>query len=84
MRGIKLDLSSERASCRENDQNRGIAIATNSGLKDKRHVVAFDYDDMVAPHAFKVILKAIRETTDTDFIYMPMNSSLTTGLSRFR
>lgn len=54
-----------------NDQNRGIAIATNSGLKEARGTwVAFlDHDDMVAPHAFKVILKAIRENHDTDFIY---------------
>jgi GT2 family glycosyltransferase len=54
-----------------NPVNGGIASATNSGLDKARGTwVAFlDHDDMVAPHAFKMISKTLVENPHADFLY---------------
>jgi O-antigen biosynthesis protein len=51
--------------------NGGIAIATNIGLASASGTwVAFlDHDDVIAPHALKLIAKAIVENPDAKFIY---------------
>lgn len=51
--------------------NGGIAKATNSGLMEARGtwVTLLDHDDVIAPHALKIIAKAIVDNPETQFLY---------------
>ncbi|ENN85916.1 glucosyll transferase family protein [Rhizobium freirei PRF 81] len=54
-----------------NERNGGIAAATNSGLSQARgQWIAFlDHDDVVAPHAFKLIRHTLEQNPDANFLY---------------
>ncbi|HEX8045020.1 glycosyltransferase family 2 protein [Rhizobium sp.] len=54
-----------------NDRNGGIAAVTNAGLSQARGLwVAFlDHDDMVAPHAFKVVRHVFEQNPNANFLY---------------
>ncbi|GAK71869.1 hypothetical protein RRU01S_22_00020 [Agrobacterium rubi TR3 = NBRC 13261] len=54
-----------------NEANGGIASATNLGLSKAQGTwVAFlDHDDMIAPHAFKMILKTLLDNRQLEFLY---------------
>ncbi|WP_320204057.1 glycosyltransferase [Agrobacterium rosae] len=54
-----------------NQVNGGIARATNAGLA-KAHgtwIAFLDHDDLVAPHAFKMISKTLSDNPEAKFIY---------------
>lgn len=54
-----------------NTQNRGIAAATNAGLREARGdwVAFIDHDDLFVPGAIAVIANAILNHPDADFFY---------------
>lgn len=54
-----------------NAVNGGIAKATNAGLADAAGtwITLLDHDDVIAPHALKVIAKAIVDHPDAAFLY---------------
>jgi len=54
-----------------NERNGGIAAATNAGLSHARgQWIAFlDHDDVVAPHAFKLIRHTLEQNPDANFLY---------------
>lgn len=54
-----------------NEHNGGIAAATNAGLSHARgQWIAFlDHDDVVAPHAFKLIRHTLEQNPDANFLY---------------
>ncbi|MBB4570509.1 glycosyltransferase family 2 protein [Rhizobium leucaenae] len=54
-----------------NDKNGGIATATNAGLLHARGLwIAFlDHDDVIAPHAFKVVRHALEQNANANFLY---------------
>ncbi|MDH0910459.1 glycosyltransferase [Rhizobium pusense] len=51
--------------------NGGIAKATNSGLAEATGtwITLLDHDDVIAPHALKIIAKAIVDNPETEFLY---------------
>ncbi len=51
--------------------NGGIAKATNSGLMEARGtwITLLDHDDVIAPHALKIIANAIINNPETQFLY---------------
>ncbi|KXG87413.1 glycosyltransferase family 2 protein [Agrobacterium bohemicum] len=53
------------------DINGGIAAATNAGVIQASGlwVTFLDHDDVIAPHAFKIILSALLENSDVEFLY---------------
>ncbi|MEF0939159.1 glycosyltransferase family 2 protein [Rhizobium sp. BR 362] len=53
------------------EKNGGIAAATNAGLLHARGLwLAFlDHDDVIAPHAFKVVRHALEQNPDANFLY---------------
>ncbi|TXI01870.1 MAG: glycosyltransferase [Rhizobium sp.] len=54
-----------------NERNGGIAAATNAGLSHAQgQWIAFlDHDDVVAPHAFKLIRHTLEQNPDANFLY---------------
>jgi GT2 family glycosyltransferase len=54
-----------------NEKNGGIAVATNSGLeKAQGQWVAFlDHDDLIAPHALKMIRHTLEQNPQANFLY---------------
>lgn len=54
-----------------NDQNRGIAATTNSGIASAagEWIALLDHDDMIAPYAISQISKAIHSAPQAKFIY---------------
>lgn len=54
-----------------NDDNRGIAAATNAGLRvaNGDWVTFLDHDDMIAPHGLKVIATAIAAVEGAQFFF---------------
>ena len=54
-----------------NERNGGIAAATNAGLSQAQgQWIAFlDHDDVVAPHAFKVIRHTLEQNPEANFVY---------------
>ncbi|TDK39774.1 glycosyltransferase [Rhizobium deserti] len=54
-----------------NSENAGIASATNAGLLEAKGewITFLDHDDMIAPHALKLIRKALSENRKTTFLY---------------
>ncbi|MBB6483406.1 glycosyltransferase family 2 protein [Rhizobium lusitanum] len=54
-----------------NERNGGIAAATNSGLSQAsgRWIAFLDHDDVVAPHAFKLIRHTLEQNPDANFLY---------------
>ncbi len=52
-------------------ENKGISAATNAGLANARGkwVTFLDHDDLIAPHALKVIKSAIELHPDANFFY---------------
>ena len=54
-----------------NAVNGGIAEATNAGLAEASGIwiTLLDHDDVIAPHALKVIAKAIIDHPDVTFLY---------------
>lgn len=64
---------SQVETCRivRNAVNGGIAAATNAGLMTASGtwVALLDHDDVIAPHAFKMIARTLGEHPDASFIY---------------
>ncbi|MFK0163906.1 glycosyltransferase family 2 protein [Rhizobium sp. NPDC090279] len=54
-----------------NERNGGIAAATNSGLSHAQgQWIAFlDHDDVIAPHAFKLIRHTLEQNPEANFLY---------------
>lgn len=54
-----------------NARNGGIAAATNAGLRQARGlwVALLDHDDVIAPHAFKVVRHTFEQYPDANFLY---------------
>lgn len=54
-----------------NERNGGIAAATNAGLSHARgQWIAFlDHDDVIAPHAFKLIRHTLEQNPKANFLY---------------
>ncbi|WP_245459010.1 MULTISPECIES: glycosyltransferase family 2 protein [unclassified Rhizobium] len=54
-----------------NPRNGGIAAATNAGLSHAQgQWIAFlDHDDVIAPHAFKLIRHTLEQNPDANFLY---------------
>ncbi|MGY5803276.1 glycosyltransferase family 2 protein [Rhizobium sp. LEGMi12c] len=54
-----------------NERNGGIAAATNAGLSQAQgQWIAFlDHDDVIAPHAFKIIRRTLEQNPDANFVY---------------
>lgn len=54
-----------------NARNGGIAVATNSGLEKARgRWISFvDHDDLLAPHALKIIRRSLDHHPDAQFLY---------------
>lgn len=54
-----------------NAENGGIAKATNAGLVEAtgKWVALLDHDDVIAPHAFKMIRQALDDRPDALFLY---------------
>ncbi|MGY5779210.1 glycosyltransferase family 2 protein [Rhizobium sp. LEGMi135b] len=54
-----------------NERNGGIAAATNAGLSHAQgQWIAFlDHDDVIAPHAFKIIRRTLEQNPDANFVY---------------
>ncbi|SCB22995.1 glycosyltransferase family 2 protein [Rhizobium multihospitium] len=54
-----------------NERNGGIAAATNAGLSQARgQWIAFlDHDDVIAPHAFKLIRHTLEQNQGANFLY---------------
>lgn len=51
--------------------NGGIARATNTGLMEARGtwITLLDHDDVIAPHALKIIAQAIVDNPEAEFLY---------------
>ncbi|MGV1757992.1 glycosyltransferase family 2 protein [Rhizobium sp. A22-96] len=54
-----------------NERNGGIAAATNSGLSHAsgQWVAFLDHDDVIAPHAFKLIRHTLEQNPHANFLY---------------
>jgi GT2 family glycosyltransferase len=54
-----------------NTANGGIAQATNAGLSEAsgRWVTLLDHDDVIAPHALRLVREALARNPDTLFLY---------------
>jgi len=54
-----------------NARNGGIAVATNAGLRQARGlwVALLDHDDVIAPHAFKVVRHTFEQHPEANFLY---------------
>ncbi|WP_244557787.1 glycosyltransferase family 2 protein [Rhizobium hainanense] len=54
-----------------NERNGGIAAATNAGLSQAQgQWIAFlDHDDVIAPHALKIIRRTLEQNPDANFVY---------------
>ncbi|MFT4180634.1 MAG: glycosyltransferase family 2 protein [Rhizobium sp.] len=54
-----------------NAKNGGIAAATNAGLRQARGlwVALLDHDDVIAPHAFRVVRHTLEQYPDANFLY---------------
>lgn len=54
-----------------NARNGGIATATNAGLRQARGlwVALLDHDDVIAPHAFRVVRHTLEQSPDANFLY---------------
>src|SRR5262249_12438519 len=54
-----------------NERNGGIAAATNAGLSHAQgQWIAFlDHDDVIAPHAFKLIRHTLEQNPNANFLY---------------
>ena len=52
-------------------ENGGIAVATNRGLElaEGEWITFLDHDDVIAPHALKVLANAFAENPDAQFVY---------------
>lgn len=53
------------------EKNGGISAATNLGIKhaEGEWLTLLDHDDLIAPHALKVIARAIKQKPDAQFFY---------------
>ena len=63
--------SRDNIRCVLNPRNGGIAAATNAGLSHAQgQWIAFlDHDDVIAPHAFKLIRHTLEQNPDANFLY---------------
>jgi GT2 family glycosyltransferase len=54
-----------------NERNGGIAVATNAGLLQAQGqwIALLDHDDVIAPHAFKLIRHTLEQNPDANFLY---------------
>ena len=54
-----------------NDRNGGIAAATNAGLSHAsgQWIAFLDHDDVIAPHAFKMIRHTLEQNPGANFLY---------------
>lgn len=54
-----------------NAKNGGIAVATNAGMQRAKGewVALLDHDDVIAPHALKVIRRALLDRPEAQFLY---------------
>ncbi|MGJ8569281.1 MAG: glycosyltransferase family 2 protein [Hoeflea sp.] len=61
----------ERVKIVRNATNGGIAKATNAGLAQATGtwVALLDHDDVIAPHAFKVIARTLTDHPEARFVY---------------
>jgi GT2 family glycosyltransferase len=61
----------ERVKVVRNATNGGIAKATNAGLAQATGtwVALLDHDDVIAPHAFKVIARTLADHPEARFVY---------------
>lgn len=72
----------ERVKLVRNATNGGIAKATNAGLAQATGtwVTLLDHDDVIAPHAFKVIASTLADHAEASFVYtdeLVVNDNLT-------
>ncbi|WJH39064.1 glycosyltransferase [Aliirhizobium terrae] len=70
-RSLSAAARRENITVVRNEHNGGIAVATNNGLAmAKGQWVTFvDHDDLLGPHALKVIRRALADNPNATFIY---------------
>ncbi|AXV17218.1 glycosyltransferase [Neorhizobium sp. SOG26] len=71
LRWLAAKATSGNVKIVRNATNGGIAVATNAGLEQAlgEWVALLDHDDVIAPHALKMIRRALNVHPDTSFLY---------------